>query len=311
MGASQKLATVVMIGLVALSTVILAYIVNEPNRRDDTTARQEDLAIERGTSLYITYCLQCHGPTGKGAAEGTGRIGGVINQEGMDTTGLPVVYQSDDPAAQTKAEQFLYYRIENGAPGDPRLPVVMPAFGTELNVEQINDLVALIMNGDWDEVYHESVTMTGATYQAQTCAENPDDPICSVEDPEVEPTVPPTAAPTEPSAASATPATSDDTPAGDDSSPDTGSAAIEIDAQDISWNIDTVTVKPGDTITVKNVGVLPHDFTIDALGIAETLDPGATVEITIPDDASGDYEYYCSVPGHAQAGMTGTLTVAP
>ncbi|MGB3328427.1 MAG: c-type cytochrome, partial [Thermomicrobiales bacterium] len=154
MGAVQKLATVVMIGLVAMATVFLVYAAAEPNRRDTQVTRQDDLAIERGTELYITYCLQCHAPDGTGAMEGTGRIGGVLNQEKIgDKSGLPIVYQSDDPAMQAKAEHFIRYRLENGAPGDPRLPTLMPAFGQDLNVEQVNDLVYLIMHGDWNYVY--------------------------------------------------------------------------------------------------------------------------------------------------------------
>ena len=32
---------------------------------------------------------------------------------------------------------------------------------TELNIEEINDLVYLIMHGDWDYVYNEAVLITG------------------------------------------------------------------------------------------------------------------------------------------------------
>ena len=32
--------------------------------------------------------------------------------------------------------------------------------------------------------------------------------------------------------------------------------------------------------------------------------------VTIPADAEpGEYQFYCSVPGHAQAGMVGTLVI--
>jgi uncharacterized cupredoxin-like copper-binding protein len=40
------------------------------------------------------------------------------------------------------------------------------------------------------------------------------------------------------------------------------------------------------------------------------VDPGQTVEVTIPADAApGEYKFYCSVPGHEAAGMAGTLVV--
>ena len=82
MGAVQKLATVVIIGLVALATVLVVYLADEPNRRGGETTEQEALALERGTALYITYCLQCHGPAGLGrdGQEDPARIGAPLNQ---------------------------------------------------------------------------------------------------------------------------------------------------------------------------------------------------------------------------------------
>lgn len=313
MGAVQKLATVVMIGLVAMATVFLVYAANEPNRRDTQTVRQDDLAIERGTQLFITYCLQCHAPDGTGAMEGTGRVGGVLNQEKIaDKSGLQVVYQSDDPAMQTKAEHFIRYRIENGAPGDPRLPLVMPAFGQDLNVEQINELVYLIMHADWNYVYNEAMIATGKSEQTAVCAEDPSNAICSEKEPLAYPTVPPTAAPTAEAGANATPVASPaaSTDAGSADTASSGVPVLEIDAQDISFSTKEATAKPGDTITIKNTGVLPHDFSVDELGIKVDLASGESATVTIPADAKPDtYTFYCSVAGHKEAGMTGTLTV--
>ena len=62
------------------------------------------------------------------------------------------------------------------------------------------------------------------------------------------------------------------------------------------------------TISLPNEGVTLHDFSIDALGISVSIDPGATEEVVINAPA-GTYEYYCNVPGHKAAGMFGTLTV--
>jgi len=54
---------------------------------------------------------------------------------------------------------------------------------------------------------------------------------------------------------------------------------------------------------------LPHDFYIDELGIeTELVDPGASTTVTINAEP-GTYMYYCSVTGHRQGGMEGTLTV--
>ncbi len=308
MGSVQKLATVVMIGLVALATVTLIYVANEPNRRGSEVTNQDDLAIERGTKLYITYCLQCHAPGGQGAAEGTGRIGGVLNQSVLgDTSKLPVVFQSTDPSMQSKAEHYIRYRITNGYPGDPRLPLKMPAFGPELNVEEMNDLIYLVMNANWNYVYNQSVLTTGASVKTQECQATPTADICGTAEPAMYPTAPPKA----PTAAEASPAASPAAASGG-SPVASGAPVLELDAQDIDWSKKEITVKPGDTITVKNTGALPHDFSIDEFKIADAMDSGASVTVTIPADAKpGTYQYYCSVPGHKEAGMVGKITIAP
>jgi uncharacterized cupredoxin-like copper-binding protein len=63
------------------------------------------------------------------------------------------------------------------------------------------------------------------------------------------------------------------------------------------------------TVTIENMGALQHDFVIDDLDVkSDLIDGGDSTTVTINADA-GTYEFYCSVPGHKQAGMVGTLTV--
>lgn len=295
MGAVQKLATVVIIGLVALATVLTVYIAREPDRRGGESTEQEDIAIVRGTELYIQYCLQCHGPSGLGAAGGDGRVGGVLNREEF--------YQSDDPAQQQLAADWAHFRIQYGVPPSPlETDKIMPAFGTELNGEEIDSLVYLILNADWDYVYNQAVLETGLTVAEAECEEDPESAVyCDnlEEAPPVYPTAPPQVIPEEESAG------------GGEEEAASGDAAVEIAAQDpYSWSQTEVTVQPGDTIAVVPAS-LQHDFTVDELGISEDLPPGGeTVMVTIPDDAEpGDYEFYCSVPGHAESGMVGTVTI--
>jgi plastocyanin/mono/diheme cytochrome c family protein len=309
-----------MVGLVALATVLTVYIAREPDRRDSETTEQEEIAIERGTDLYIQYCLQCHAPDGTGRAETnadsesgtTGRIGAPLNQDGA---GIPedqrvVNFQSDNPADQQVAEDWLHFRINYGVPAEPyNTEKIMPAFGTELNVQEINDLVYMIMNADWDYVYNQAVKSTGETVaQAECDANNGEGEYCAhiEEAPPLYPTAPP---PTP------TPAPEGEGEAG--ASPEAeganGDAAVTVEAQDpYAWSTNEITVKPGDTIAVVASGGLEHDFTVDELGIAEPLPAGSTdtVMITIPEDAEpGEYTFYCSVPGHRESGMEGTPTI--
>ena len=75
-----------------------------------------------------------------------------------------------------------------------------------------------------------------------------------------------------------------------------------------------LTAKVGQTVTVnlQNKGNLDHSFVIDELGVKlETVKAGTTQPVTFTPGTAGTYTYYCDVPGHKAAGMTGTLTVTP
>jgi plastocyanin len=64
-------------------------------------------------------------------------------------------------------------------------------------------------------------------------------------------------------------------------------------------------------VTLTNAGIIEHDFHIDAIPTAHVLsDPGEANEVTFTAEA-GVYEFYCTIPGHREAGMVGTLTVTP
>ena len=52
MGAVQKLATVVIVGLVGLATLLVVYAANEGNRTAAEAQEQQDVAVERGIETY-------------------------------------------------------------------------------------------------------------------------------------------------------------------------------------------------------------------------------------------------------------------
>lgn len=74
-----------------------------------------------------------------------------------------------------------------------------------------------------------------------------------------------------------------------------------------------VTAKAGnDTIDFTNQSSVPHDVAIeDSAGktIAQTEITSEGSDSTTAELKPGTYTFYCSVPGHREAGMEGTLTV--
>jgi len=62
------------------------------------------------------------------------------------------------------------------------------------------------------------------------------------------------------------------------------------------------------TIAMPNRSGVAHDIAIDGLGKGPVVSKGvSSFKATL--EAGKSYTYYCSVPGHRQAGMQGTLTV--
>jgi plastocyanin len=60
---------------------------------------------------------------------------------------------------------------------------------------------------------------------------------------------------------------------------------------------------------VINTDGIAHAFDIDSLAIHVQLPADSTTAIAIKPAGPGHLEFYCSVPGHLAAGMTGTITV--
>jgi plastocyanin len=89
-----------------------------------------------------------------------------------------------------------------------------------------------------------------------------------------------------------------------------GARRIEVTATDLSFDPPELTAKVGEDLAVVLTSEdMLHDFTIDELDAHVAADRGETTEGGVTADESGTYTYYCSVPGHRDAGMEGTLTV--
>ncbi len=95
------------------------------------------------------------------------------------------------------------------------------------------------------------------------------------------------------------------------SEPVAGAREIVVRAGDLWFKPERIEASTGAAlnITVRNDGEVFHDFAIDELDLMIDAEAGDTVTAGLSDVEPGTYDFYCSVPGHAQAGMTGTLVI--
>jgi heme/copper-type cytochrome/quinol oxidase subunit 2 len=63
------------------------------------------------------------------------------------------------------------------------------------------------------------------------------------------------------------------------------------------------------TFSVPAANGVVHDFTVPALGIHVVANPGETRTVGLRGLPAGRYDAFCSVPGHAEAGMRATVVV--
>lgn len=94
-----------------------------------------------------------------------------------------------------------------------------------------------------------------------------------------------------------------------------GSETLQLAASPTAIAFDTTSLtaaKPGKvTIDFENPSAIPHDVVIKqgSKEIAATEQISESETSVSADLSPGTYTFFCSVPGHAQAGMEGTLTV--
>ena len=94
-----------------------------------------------------------------------------------------------------------------------------------------------------------------------------------------------------------------------------GALALSADASGaLAFDTDSLTASAGDvTINFDNPAQLAHDVCVkdssgQEIGCSDTIANDQTT-LDAGNLKPGDYTFYCSVDGHEQAGMEGTLTV--
>jgi plastocyanin len=96
-----------------------------------------------------------------------------------------------------------------------------------------------------------------------------------------------------------------------------GGGATSVSMVDYAFEPSDATAASGDTIDLTNDGEVPHNYTIvegdptgDAPEVAASDDiaPGDSGSLSV-DAEAGDYGVLCTIPGHAEQGMVGSIKV--
>jgi plastocyanin len=102
-------------------------------------------------------------------------------------------------------------------------------------------------------------------------------------------------------------------PSGAAPPPLAGAPTIEVTGLDFRFQPAEIRIKAGQNVNIAlaNRGAIIHDITIPALQVSLVAQPGQRVTAGLAAARPGTYEFYCSVPGHREAGMVGRLVVVP
>jgi heme/copper-type cytochrome/quinol oxidase subunit 2 len=85
---------------------------------------------------------------------------------------------------------------------------------------------------------------------------------------------------------------------------------ITVTGENLFFAPPEITVRKGEPVAIALTSVdVAHDLNIDAFGGHVYAEAGQTAEGGFTADETGTFEYYCSISGHAEAGMVGTLIV--
>jgi uncharacterized cupredoxin-like copper-binding protein len=93
---------------------------------------------------------------------------------------------------------------------------------------------------------------------------------------------------------------------------DAGAQRMDVVASEVRFEPSEVRIRAGDwvVITLANEDPIFHDLEVEGVANVDVAArPGQTARIRVRIDRPGTYEFVCTVPGHAEAGMVGTLIV--
>jgi plastocyanin len=89
-----------------------------------------------------------------------------------------------------------------------------------------------------------------------------------------------------------------------------GAGGAQVSLSEFKIEPATITVSSGGAVAVTNNGTIPHNLTIQGTKYkTKDLNPGESATLSLKGLKDGSYTMICGIPGHAQSGMKGTLTV--
>jgi len=87
---------------------------------------------------------------------------------------------------------------------------------------------------------------------------------------------------------------------------------LVISGSEFKFDPAVIEVNAGDTVRILyiNDGRRKHNFVLDAFGIrTANIAPGESVVIEFVADKIGEFKFWCSLLGHRERGMEGTIIV--
>ena len=142
---------------IVATAILFAYVaVNEPTRMQEFTAAYQGRQIETGAALFEINCVRCHGPEGQGIPG----VAPALNHKGLfDGTRL------QEFGYAGSVQDFVRGTVSGGRPipsegtaYPERMPTWGQRFGGPLRDDQIDSLVAFIMN--WEATAPEDGAAT-------------------------------------------------------------------------------------------------------------------------------------------------------
>jgi uncharacterized cupredoxin-like copper-binding protein len=86
--------------------------------------------------------------------------------------------------------------------------------------------------------------------------------------------------------------------------------SAHVELSEFAIEPDAITVAENGTIHVDNVGTTEHNLAVvNGDTVTPNLASGESAELSVEGLGVGDYEVICQIPGHADSGMRGTLSI--